>query len=158
MKIIRHLVLMFIAVTLFSCGTEGEKKVESQEKTILSEYLKIKDQLVETNGLEASKAAKSLQILLQNEKDSLAQSMLQDAEKIATTEDTKTQRIYFNTLSQKMYTFSKANKKEGVILYKQFCPMAFKYEGAFWISTEKKVFNPYFGDEMLNCGYVKEEY
>jgi Cu(I)/Ag(I) efflux system membrane fusion protein len=33
--------------------------------------------------------------------------------------------------------------------------MAFDYEGATWISREKTVMNPYFGDEMLNCGVVR---
>jgi len=40
-------------------------------------------------------------------------------------------------------------------LYLQFCPMAFDYEGATWISREREVMNPYFGDEMLHCGVVR---
>ena len=43
--------------------------------------------------------------------------------------------------------------KEGKI-YKQYCPMALDNSGAYWLSSEKKIRNPYFGDKMLKCGKV----
>ena len=45
----------------------------------------------------------------------------------------------------------------GQHLYKTFCPMAFDGKGAAWISEIKEIRNPYYGDEMLECGEVKEE-
>ena len=82
---------------------------------------------------------------------SLASSMSKE-------EDVEALRGKFDTLSQEMYTLVKDNKeaKEGTI-YKQFCPMAFNNKGAFWLSKEEQVKNPYFGDKMLTCGKVKEE-
>ncbi|MEM6801265.1 MAG: efflux RND transporter periplasmic adaptor subunit, partial [Bacteroidota bacterium] len=41
-------------------------------------------------------------------------------------------------------------------LYVQYCPMAFENQGATWLSSEKEVLNPYFGDVMLRCGRVEE--
>ena len=41
-------------------------------------------------------------------------------------------------------------------LFVQFCPMADNNTGAFWISREDQILNPYFGDMMLNCGSVEE--
>ncbi len=41
-------------------------------------------------------------------------------------------------------------------LYVQHCPMANEGEGGYWLAAEKEVRNPYYGDEMLNCGAVKE--
>ncbi len=38
------------------------------------------------------------------------------------------------------------------------CPMAFDFEGADWLQTESEVRNPYFGDEMLKCGTVEQEF
>jgi hypothetical protein len=29
-------------------------------------------------------------------------------------------------------------------------------QGAFWLSNEKEIKNPYFGDMMLKCGSIKE--
>ena len=40
--------------------------------------------------------------------------------------------------------------------YRQFCPMAFDFEGAFWLSDSEDILNPYFGEEMLTCGNVEE--
>ena len=41
--------------------------------------------------------------------------------------------------------------------YQQYCPMAFDNAGAYWISDEETILNPYFGDAMLRCGYVENE-
>ncbi len=40
----------------------------------------------------------------------------------------------------------------GRTFYKQYCPMADDDRGAYWLSGEKRVANPYYGDEMLRCG------
>jgi hypothetical protein len=42
-------------------------------------------------------------------------------------------------------------------LYLLHCPMAFQDKGADWISDEPRIINPYFGDEMLHCGKVKNK-
>ena len=39
-------------------------------------------------------------------------------------------------------------------LFVQKCPMANNSEGASWLSKEREVRNPYFGEAMLNCGSV----
>lgn len=37
-------------------------------------------------------------------------------------------------------------------LYVQHCPMAQKNNGADWLSRDKEILNPYFGEDMLRCG------
>ena len=54
-----------------------------------------------------------------------------------------------------MYEVVKANNNE-TPLYKQYCPMAFNNQGAYWLAAEEEVNNPYFGDLMLHCGSVEE--
>ncbi|MCU0356648.1 MAG: DUF3347 domain-containing protein [Cyclobacteriaceae bacterium] len=75
---------------------------------------------------------------------------------IASTEDIEAQRTAFETLSINLYEVAK-DGGAGMTVYKQFCPMAFDDKGAFWLSSEKKVMNPYFGASMLRCGKVQEE-
>ena len=41
-------------------------------------------------------------------------------------------------------------------VYIQFCPMADNDNGAFWLSMQKQITNPYFGDMMLSCGETKD--
>lgn len=42
-------------------------------------------------------------------------------------------------------------------IYQIHCPMAFNDDGADWLSLTQEVKNPYFGDEMLQCGVVTHE-
>jgi Cu(I)/Ag(I) efflux system membrane fusion protein len=42
-------------------------------------------------------------------------------------------------------------------VYIQHCPMADSNNGADWLSQEKEIRNPYFGESMLKCGEVKKE-
>jgi len=43
-------------------------------------------------------------------------------------------------------------------LYLEFCPMANNNNGSFWLSYDKEILNPFFGQSMLTCGEVKKEY
>lgn len=43
----------------------------------------------------------------------------------------------------------------GSTIFVQYCPMANSNSGAYWLSQEDKVINPYFGASMLSCGEVK---
>lgn len=66
------------------------------------------------------------------------------------------QRSHFAALSNEMIRLvKKAGLQEGAI-YVDYCPMALNDKGAYWLSGEKGIRNPYFGDQMLTCGEVKE--
>jgi Cu(I)/Ag(I) efflux system membrane fusion protein len=67
----------------------------------------------------------------------------------------KGQRTYFKKLSSYLTNAIEVfgiNEK----VFHQFCPMADNNKGAYWLSKEEKVINPYFGDAMLTCGEVKQ--
>jgi len=40
-------------------------------------------------------------------------------------------------------------------VYEQFCPMAENNTGAFWLSLQEQIKNPYLGQKMLKCGNVE---
>lgn len=131
--------------------------VQAQSRTVLSTYLDIKDALVKTNSKDANLAAKEMVIILNGKSDELSKQILTDAKAISASNDVKTQRKHFDTLSQNVYEYVKmTGEKEGTV-YKQFCPMAFSNTGAYWLAAEKEINNPYFGSMMLHCGSVKEE-
>jgi hypothetical protein len=119
----------------------------------LDQYLRIKDALVSSNPAEAQAAAKHLDSLWTT--NSPGDQLLSSVRQIASTSDLAAQREAFYSLTQ-AYLVSLESKPGEDTLYLQFCPMAFDYEGATWISREKVVMNPYFGDEMLNCGVVRK--
>ncbi|MCZ8216951.1 MAG: DUF3347 domain-containing protein, partial [Cyclobacteriaceae bacterium] len=76
---------------------------------------------------------------------------------IQATDDIEVQREGFSALSDNLYKSIKAYGLGGTNAYYEFCPMAFNNQGAFWLSNDDKIRNPYFGDKMLTCGEVKEK-
>jgi len=117
-------------------------------------YLKVKDALVGSNGDEAKKAAVELQKALKDVKGSA--DALAATTKLASTNVLDEQRQVFSTVSNEMATLVKGGQLSAGALYLEYCPMANGNEGAYWLSNEKQIKNPYFGDKMLKCGSVKE--
>ena len=132
--------------------------VEIQQETadrILLGYLNIKDALVKTDAKAVSFAADGILFDLEQNENKTIDKLFKEVRLIAESNDIEMQRIYFEGLSNNMYTFTKT-LKTGMTVYLQHCPMAFDDRGASWISDEEKVYNPYFGDKMLRCGKVTE--
>jgi hypothetical protein len=71
--------------------------------------------------------------------------------------DIEAQRKSFSTLSDNLYKSVKAFGLGGREAFYDYCPMAFNNEGGYWLSEQKQIQNPYFGDRMLTCGQVKEK-
>ncbi|MEH6406682.1 MAG: DUF3347 domain-containing protein [Leeuwenhoekiella sp.] len=66
------------------------------------------------------------------------------------------QREFLPFITEEVKSLVEGNLAEGELYY-QYCPMAFNGKGAYWISNEKTVRNPYFGNKMLTCGTVDAE-
>lgn len=77
-------------------------------------------------------------------------------QQIESSNDIEGQRKAFSEFSNEFYKAIKTFGLMGKTVYYQFCPMAFNEKGAFWLSTTKEIRNPYFGDQMLACGDIKE--
>lgn len=130
---------------------------KEQAQLILSAYLDIKEALVKTDGETASAAAKRFLENLGDSKGEIVDKVRFDTEHINETKDAGHQRGHFNTLSDNVYEIVKSTSANEATLFRQFCPMALDNKGAYWLSTEKEIMNPYFGDKMLKCGSVKEK-
>jgi len=117
-------------------------------------YEELKDVLVTSNASEARVAAAELSAALRMVKGSENTAVL--ADKIANSTDLSDQRSNFTALSNEVITLFKKSEISSGSIYVQYCPMANEGEGGFWLSSQKEIMNPYYGDEMLNCGEVKE--
>lgn len=65
------------------------------------------------------------------------------------------QRMHFAGFNFGLYQSIKAFGVGEQAFY-QFCPMANKNEGAYWLSGVKEIRNPYMGIMMPKCGSTKE--
>jgi len=73
--------------------------------------------------------------------------------------DIEEQRKNFGELSGYLsHTFQVlgVRMKNEQMLYLQYCPMADGNKGAYWMSTDKEIKNPYFGEAMISCGETKD--
>jgi hypothetical protein len=78
------------------------------------------------------------------------------AASIVATADIEAQRTAFAALSTALITLVKQSGLSAGVLYVDFCPMAMNNQGAYWLSESSRIKNPYFGEQMLTCGEVKE--
>lgn len=143
-------------------------KFRQQYQEALSAYLTLKDALVSSDKDKAGEVAAALKgALAQLEiaaRDGgvpegwsarLAQ-LNAGCEKVAAAADLEGQRAAFFELSNAMIESAKALGPLDQAFYVQHCPMAFNNTGGDWLSDSREVYNPYFGDQMLHCGTVKE--
>jgi Cu(I)/Ag(I) efflux system membrane fusion protein len=63
-------------------------------------------------------------------------------------------RKEFEMITDALYNLIRVVKYDGNKVYYLFCPMAFDDKGAYWLSNESQIRNPYFGKKMLTCGNV----
>ena len=128
---------------------------DAKKLDIFNRYEDLKNALVKSDSSEAQKAAEKLEKSLALYEG--CESTASIAKKISETNNIVFQRKNFTTLSMDLIAFIKSGEVEKGIIYVQHCPMANKGDGGDWLSTEKEIKNPYYGDEMLECGRVVEE-
>jgi hypothetical protein len=127
-------------------------------QTVLQQYLHLKDALVSSNVQEARDAAKLMYMHLDVLKH---EAIVKPLVEIIENEDLALQRERFYSLSQALQVALEANDDEVINadrepLFIQYCPMAFGNHGGTWLSAEPNVLNPFYGDEMLTCGVVRD--
>ncbi|MGM9475916.1 DUF3347 domain-containing protein [Pedobacter sp. GSP4] len=136
--------------------TKNEVNIKDAKKSeIFAQYVNLKNALVKSDATQAQKSAGAL-------KSSLAayegcEPTAQVAAKIAASNNLSSQRKDFTVLSADVIALLKNAEIQKGTIYVQHCPMANKGDGGDWLSTEKEIRNPYYGNEMLECGRIAEE-
>ncbi|GAA4298586.1 efflux RND transporter periplasmic adaptor subunit [Aestuariibaculum suncheonense] len=144
------------------------KDFQEQLKFVYNQYIVLKDALVVGNSEKASEASQSIgkslmkvdmKLLKENEAHMRWMTQLKTIEShtasILKSSKIDEQRQYFKGLSDALIAAIQSfgiNEK----VFLEFCPMANDNNGAYWLSKEEKILNPYFGDAMLSCGEVKQ--
>ncbi|WP_047245239.1 efflux RND transporter periplasmic adaptor subunit [Maribacter thermophilus] len=144
------------------------EKFQEQLKVVYNDYINLKNALVKEDSKSTSANATTLLNKLNkvdmkllsdykahNHWMSLVKEIQASATSISKTSDIKEQRDHFKHLSSHLINAVQlfgVNEK----VYVEFCPMGDNNKGAYWLSKEEKVINPYFGSAMLTCGEVKQ--
>ena len=139
---------------------------------VLNSYYSLKDALVASDTIKANAAARQLINTAENLKfeeisgDSTG-LIKETAKSFASTingsslgllgeKGIEAKRKEFEMITEAMWSLSRTVRYDGGKIYYQYCPMAFDDKGAYWLSNEREIRNPYFGDRMLKCGSVED--
>lgn len=148
---------------------EVDKTFQQQLAAVFNSYISLKEAFVSSDDDKVRTEAATVQSQLSktdmkllsgaahNDWMHYLEGLEASLKEIQTNKDIEVQRRAFSKLSDNLYKSIKAFGLDGTTAYYEFCPMAFNDEGAYWLSDQEKIRNPYFGDQMLTCGVVKEK-
>ena len=127
-------------------------------------YMAVKDAFVKSDTAAVNRAADALmQAVAHTQTNGEAQQkwnqvkpmLMRTISGVRGMSELADKRAAFEDLSKIMYEAVNAFGASATV-YKQYCPMAFDDKGAYWLSLNAEIRNPYFGDEMLECGEVQQ--
>jgi hypothetical protein len=159
---------------LFSCGNPEQKNaktvsdstaigaeevgsvklVDAKTQKIYDDYISLKNSLVTTKFDAVQTSAAKLKVSLANYPGCENTALI--AGKIFTAKNIADQRKEFTLLSSDVIAMFKHADLSSGSIYVQHCPMANNGNGGDWLSSNKKIENPYYGSEMMECGAVLE--
>ena len=160
--------MVTIVVTAFSISGHAQSAADNTLKAVITSYLDVKNALTRDNGDSVRTAAKKLfETIEKTDPEKLPVSerktwtlykekLSYDAAHMKGTSEIEHQREHFMKFSDNFYKVLKALNINTSDLYYQYCPMANDGKGAYWISEQEGILNPYFGKKMLKCGSTKE--
>ena len=151
-----------------SASTTDSAKVETEEvaavdepvftnakyKGVYEHYTHLKNALVASDVKEAKTAGEELETELNGIKG--CENTAKTVSTIADQADIEQQRAHFISVSADIIAMLKHAEISSGKMYVAFCPMADAGKGAYWMSSNKAIENPYYGDKMMKCGEVKE--
>lgn len=127
----------------FALSSDNDKEAANASKKMLDAFSKIN-----ADGFSAEEKAIY---------EDIAADIKEHAEHIADNiGNIAHQREHLVIMSKDFYDLAKEFGTEKP-LYKVFCSMYNDNKGAYWLSDNKEVKNPYYGASMLSCGEVQEE-
>lgn len=149
---------------------EVPAEFRSQITKVAESYFQVKNGLVNDNFTESKKVVSGMDQALGTVNMNLLNGQGHDLwmELVSGIKDASTKmfqapnieeaRKHFSMLSFHILEMTETFGLDKDVVYKDYCPMAFGDQGAFWLSEKKDITNPYFGSSMLTCGEVKQTY
>lgn len=145
---------------------EVNNTFKTQLTDVVNNYFLLKNAFVESDAAEVKKEAQKVNRSLNNVNMSLLKdephhqwmeienNVSSSLSSVIETNDIEKQRKHFEIISDALINAAGIFGVNTDWVYVQFCPMAFNNKGAYWLSRTEEIKNPYFGNEMLNCGEV----
>jgi membrane fusion protein, copper/silver efflux system len=149
---------------------EVDEEFIAQLDAVVDAYLALKQALVASDASLSTRHAQALGEALGKVRRNLLTSegleywkqlqptMKKSAADIAQSQDLEAMRSTFSVLSDHLIEAVERFGTLKAAAYKSYCPMAENDAGAYWLTTENEIRNPYFGSAMLVCGEITQTY
>jgi Cu(I)/Ag(I) efflux system membrane fusion protein len=139
---------------------------------LLDSYYSLKDALVASDTVKANAASLQLALnadslktadiqgdtsgMIRETAQSFAMTISGSARALPAENGIENKRKELNMITDALWSLTRTVRYDGQKVYYQFCPMAFDNSGAYWLSDNNEIRNPYFGSKMLTCGEVTD--
>lgn len=149
-----HLILPIMSIGL-SKAYSSESPVDAATSEIMTEYITVQEALASDSLAPIPVAARAIieaagKLSAGNKGTDPSDEITREARKLAAAQSLKDARASFKKLSLPIVRLQRVSKAPGLEI--AYCPMA----GARWVQRAGKIKNPYFGQEMLECGEKSE--
>lgn len=148
--------------TMSEMRIELSKNTQVAFKKSIPSYLDMKDAFVDGDSKKVSSFAKAtlekIEAVPETELGKMEKSHFSKIKKrltaIAVNDAIENQRDNFVVLNENMVPIVMNIDDMDPKVFIQKCPMANNNRGAFWISADEEIRNPYYGEKMMTCGSV----
>lgn len=145
-------------------SAENSQKI----KLWIDAYLPLKNALIEGNAKSAQAYSANLlstisKSIIQHDKTTqdefniYQKQLIHQLEQFNKFSKIDQQRKLFIQINQNLIELLTSINYQQDGLFIQHCPMVDNNTGADWLSIDKKILNPYYGDLMLNCGEINKQ-
>ncbi|MDN3547064.1 DUF3347 domain-containing protein [Mucilaginibacter aquaedulcis] len=171
MKIINFAALFGLVIAASACNQNAKPANDTEVKAdsgkavvthmadtsntadVLNTYLDLKNYFLTSKVADIQSKAALLETKLKGIQGCTETAAV--AGQIAASKDVKVQRAAFLILSKDVIALVKGAKFKSAPVYIDYCPMADGGKGGYWLSANKAIENPYFPEQMKECGQVK---
>jgi len=122
----------------------------SEQDSMINFYTRVLIKDADSLNFEGLKADSAI---LENAKMN-TESMAAEGEGLLGETTLENKQKSFYLISEQMHDLMKLVQYHGQVVYQVHCPMAFKGEGANWLSNTAAIRNPYIPKKMISCGNI----
>ena len=145
-----------------------DTKFKAQLTRVFENYLKMKNAFVASDAQKVSNEAQKVENAIHSVDMELLKgdahmawmdqlkTLNSEIKTIAGSSDIEKQRQAFSKFNEAFYKSLKLFGLKNDTAYYQYCPMASDNKGAYWLSETTEIRNPYFGEDMLECGETRD--
>ena len=133
---------------------EAVRVKDDRLNAVYQQYILLTNALIKGDVVDAKIAANAIETGAKDIKHT--EKLRKSASTIMLASQLEEQRTEYSVLSNEFIALVKMSGLTEGQLYVDFCPMALNNKGAYWLSNEKEIKNPYYGEEMLTCGEIKD--